>query len=144
MQITEFLNGHTIEDVRRNRDNSVTLFCDSGRTLTLHVVNGQIEAMPPAIRLPDQADRDLEVAFSERMRLREAFQGFMVNYVVYNDTGALIFVCEPLKHIREKYQKALGHREITMGHTNGVIDELPPVSAKISLPGQAIFGAQGD
>ena len=140
MYITEFLNGHTVEDIRRNRDDSVTLFCDSGRTITLHVVNGKIEARPPEIRLPDQSEEQLEIAFSERMRLREAFQGYMINYAIYDQKGGLVFVCEPHKHNREKYKKSHGHREITMSHSNGIIDELPPVSAVIALPSLSVFG----
>lgn len=140
MRITDFLNGHTVEDVRRNKDMSVTLFCDSGRTITLHVINGRIEAKPPEIRLDDELDRELEVAYSDRMRLREAFLGHMINYVAYNKDGGLIFVCEPTKHYREMYKKSHGHREITVSHTNGVINELPPVSAVIALPGLSVFG----
>lgn len=138
MQITDTLNGHTVEDVRRNADNSVTLYCTSGRTLELYVSNGFIEVKPPRIILPDQPDP--APAPSERMRLREAFLGMMVNYAYHNDSGYLVIVCEPLRHDRDMYAKAHGHREITLTHSNGVIDELPPVSAIIGLPSLAILG----
>ena len=138
MMITDALNGHTIEDVRRNPDGSVTLYCDSGRTINLHVVSGIIQALPPKIALPE---RDLgPEPFSEQMRLREAFEGMMINYAHYNDHGHLIFVCEPLRHNRERYAKSYGHREVTLTHSNGLIDELPPVSAIVGLPGLSVFG----
>ena len=140
MVITDTLNGHTVEDVKRNADGSVTLYCASGRTLTLLVSGGRVEAKPPKVILPDAPP--VEVLPSTRMRLREAFQGHAIHYGHYDDHGNLIFVCDPLRHDREKFQKAHGHREIKITHSNGLIDELPPVSAVISLPSLSLFGEQ--
>lgn len=137
MIITDALNGHTVEDVRRNQDGSVTLYTDLGRTLTLHVEDGRIAVKPPKLILPDA--RPIEELPSERMRLREAFQGFKVNYVTFDDRGFLNVVCDPLPGT-EKYSKASGHREVRIAHHNGLIDELPPVSAVIELEGLAVFG----
>lgn len=139
MIITDTLNGQTVEDVRRETDGSVTFYCDSGRTLTLFVCNGRIEAKPPGIVLPDQPNQAVQP--SSRMRLLEAFQGFMINYAAYREDGSIDIVCEPLRHDREAYQKAHGHREVHLAHNKGLIDELPPVSAKISLEGLKVFGA---
>ena len=143
MQITEFLNGQTIEDIRRNTDMSVTFFCDSGRVITLHVENQEIKAKQINWKRLDKLEYDLEVAYSERMRLREAFIGFRIDHVIYDASGNLIFVCNPEKHSTEKYTLSYGHREITVTHSNGSIDELPPVSAKIGLPGLDVFPKQG-
>lgn len=140
MVITDTLNGHTVEDVRRNADGSVTLYCASGRNLTLYVSSGRIEAKPPKIILPDAPP--VEVVPSTRMRLRESFLGQTINYGYYTETGALTFVCEPLRHDREAYTKSSGHREIRLTHSNGLIDELPPVSAIVALPSLSLFGTQ--
>ena len=140
MRITDTLNGCTIDDVRRNADGSVTLYSDSSRELTLHVWEGIIEAKPPKIVLPNVAE--LVVVPSERMRLLQAFQGLMIKYAHYDDAGSLIFVCEPLRG-KNKFEKSHGHREIKLTHSQGLIDELPPVSAIIKLPSLGLFGAQG-
>ena len=140
MVITDTLNGHTVEDVRRNADGSVTLYCASGRTLTLFVSSGRVEAKPHKVILPDAPPA--EVLPSARMRLLEAFQGHMVNYCYHDEGGCLIFVCEPLRHDREVFKKSSGHREIRLAHSNGLIDELPPVSAVIGLPSLSLFGEQ--
>ena len=136
MIITDTFNGHTIEDVRRSADGSVTMYCDSGRALTFSVIDGEIQAKPVFIAL----DSIKANYAGQRLRLLEAFQGHMVDYVTRDDKG-LTFVCEPLKHDREAYQKAHGFREIRLTHTDGIIDELPPVSAKVSLEGLKVFGA---
>ena len=138
MIVTDTLNGHTVEDVRRNLDGSVTLYCTSGRTLELYVSAGRIEAKPPKLILPDQPAP--APAPSERMRLTEAFLGMMINYACYDERGFLTIVCERLRHDRQMYAKSYGHREITLTHSNGLIDEAPPVSAVIGLPSLAIFG----
>ena len=140
MRITDTLNGCTIDDVRRNADGSVTLYSDSSRELTLHVWKGIIEAKPPKIVLPNVAE--LVVVPSERMRLLQAFQGLMIKYAHYDDAGSLIFVCEPARG-KKKFEKSHGHREIKLTHNQGLIDELPPVSAIIKLPSLGLFGAQG-
>lgn len=138
MIITDTLNGHTVEDVRRNQDGSVSLYTDNGRVITLHVECGRIEVKPPKLILPDA--RPIEELPSERMRLREAFIGHRINYAVYDDAGGISVVCDPQPGT-EKYSKASGHREIRITHSAGMIDELPPVSAIISLESLAIFGA---
>lgn len=143
MQLTEFLNGQTIEDIRRNKDMSVTFFCDSGRVITLHVENQEIRAKPINYKRLDKLEHDLEIAYSQRMRLREAFLGYRINHIVYDGGGNLIFVCYPEKHSAEKYTWSYGHREIKVTHSNGIIDELPPVSAKIEVPGLAVFPKKG-
>ena len=140
MQITDTLNGHTVEDVRRNPDGSVTLYCTSGRSLTLYVEKGKIVAKPPKIILPDVPEP--KVPFSERMRLRESFQGYMIEYVTSDDAGCLDFICERLRGL-EKYSKQAGRREIRLTHTNGLINELPPVSARIFLEGLSSKSVQG-
>ena len=140
MIVTDTLNGHTVEDVRRELDGSVTLYCDSGRTLNLHVLNNKIEAKPRKLILDE---REVVVEPSERMRLLTAFQGFMVKYAVYDNCGFITFVCEPLKHNREAYKKSTGHREICLTHKNGLINELPPVSAIITMESLSVFGEQG-
>lgn len=137
MIITDTLNGHTVEDVRRNQDGSVSFFTDNGRVLTLHVQDGEIQARPQKLILPDS--KPIEEMPSERMRLREAFVGFTINYAVYDELGNINIVCDPL-HGREMYSKAVGHREVRITHHNGLIDELPPVSAVINLEGQTLFG----
>lgn len=142
MIITDTLNGHTVEDVRRNPDGSVSFYCSSGRTITLCVDAGKIGVKPQKFLLPGD-DIPLELVQSERMRLREAFQGHMIEYAYYDEEGHLTFVCEPLRHDREKYQKSIGHREIRLSHSAGSIDELPPVSAVVSLPSLSLFGSQG-
>lgn len=139
MIITDTLNGQTIEDVRRNPDGSVILFCDSGRKITLYVNQGLIVAKPPKLILPDQPE--MPILSTARMRLREAFEGMMIKYASYTPGGALNFVCEPVRSNKEMYQKAAGYREIRLTHTNGLIDELPAVSARITLPSLSIFGA---
>lgn len=139
MRITDTLNGRTVEDVRRNPDGSVTLYCDSGHEVCLFVCDNRIEVKPPRLYLPDQPFVEPD---SQRMRLMEAFQGFMINYVHYDEGGNLIFVCEPMRHDRDPYKKALGHREIKVAHSHGLIDELPPVSAVMTLPSLSIFGKQ--
>lgn len=140
MRLTDSLHGRTVEDVRRNVDGSVVLYCDSGDPITLEVVNGRIEVRTERLTLDTAPAVEIN---STRMRLLEAFLGFTVNYAFYDDDNDLIFVCEPKAHATEKYKKSYGHREIKLGHTNGVIDELPPVSAKIALPSLGLFGAQG-
>jgi len=140
MIVTDTLNGHTIEDVRRNQDGSVTMYCDSGRTLTLHVENGVVEVKPEKLILPDSVP--IEAMPSDRMRLLQAFQGYTVNYAHHNDSGGLVFVCEPLRSTKEKYAKSCGHREVAVSHSNGFIDELPPVSAIITMPSLSVFGEQ--
>jgi hypothetical protein len=141
MIITDVLNGHTVEDVRRNTDGSVSLYCASGRQVTLFVCNGRVEAKPAKIILPDSPPVDIPLP--NRMRLLTAFQGFTIEYCYYDDANALVFVCEPLRHDREAYTKASGHREIRLAHTNGLIDELPPVSAKVALPALSLGTQQG-
>jgi hypothetical protein len=136
--VTDTLNGRTVEDIQRNADGSVSFYCDSGHDLTLYVKEGQIEAMPPRMILPDAPV--VELHGSKRMRLLEAFQGFMVNYAYYDDQGCIIFVCEPL---HDGFFISHGHREIRVTHTNGRIDELPPVSAVVKLPSLAVFGEKG-
>ena len=131
MIVTDTLNGHTVEDVRRNHNGSVTLYCDSGRALTLHVLQGRIEVSPEKVVIPDGAV--VPEPPSVRMRLLEAFQGYMVNYAHYDDKDDLVFVCEPVN-------QSFGHREIKLAHENGLISELPPVSAIIGLPSLSIFG----
>jgi len=64
-----------------------------------------------------------------------AFQGLMIKYANYTEEGFVTIVCEPLRHDREKYVKSCGHREVCLTHKNGLINELPPVSAIISMPG---------
>lgn len=140
MKITELLNGSTIEDVRRNPDGSVTLFCDSGKTATLFVEEGEIRLKPAKLELPFQPVQPVQ---SERMNLLQAFQGFQINYAYYDDEGAVTFVCEPLPHTTETFKKSAGHREVRLMHHDGLIDELPPVSAIIGLPGLSVFGEQG-
>jgi hypothetical protein len=132
--ITDTLNGHTVEDVRRNQDGSVTLYTDHGRVLTLHVDGGRITVKPPKLILPDA--RPIEELPSERMRLREAFQGFMVNHVTYDDQGFLNVVCDP----HGRFTLTRGHREVRITHHDGLIDELPPVSAVIALESLSVFG----
>jgi len=139
--VTDTLNGHTIEDVRRELDGSVTFYCDSGRTLNLHVLNSKIEAKPRKLILDER--EVVEIEPSERMRLLRAFQGFMVKYAVYDDHGFITFVCEPLNHNREVYKKSTGHREICLTHKNGLINELPPVSAIIAIESLSVLGEQG-
>lgn len=134
MIITDTLNGHTVEDVRRNQDGSVTLYTDHGRVLTLHVDGGRIVVKPPKLILPDA--RPIEELPSERMRLREAFQGFMVSHVTFDDHGFLNVVCDP----HGSYTLTRGHREVRITHHNGLIDELPPVSAVIALESLSVFG----
>jgi len=148
MIITDALNGHTVEDVRRNQDGSVTLYTDHGRTLTLHVEDGRITVKPPKLILPDA--RPIEELPSERMRLREAFQGFMVSHATYDDFGAINFVCEPHTTTVSAEKKREGvflitpgtvaHREVRVTHHNGLIDELPPVSAIVALESLGVFG----
>jgi hypothetical protein len=133
MVITDTLNGRTVEDIRRNEDGSVTIYCDSGHILTLEVVGGVIQARPQPILF---AGVEVIQPASTRLNILAAFQGLMVKYVHYDDIGCLIFVCEPIG-------KSIGHREIRITHTNGLVDELPPVSAIISLPSLAVAGAQG-
>jgi hypothetical protein len=144
MIITDALNGHTVEDVRRNQDGSVTLYTDHGRTLTLHVDGGRIVVKPPKLLLPDA--RPIEEMPSERMRLREAFLGFMVSHVTFDEQGFLNVVCAP--HDRGSFVRrecgnmtlTRGHREVRITHHNGLIDELPPVSAIIALESLSVFG----
>jgi hypothetical protein len=136
--ITDTLNGSTIEDLRRNQDGSVSFYCDSGRSITLCVENGRIEVSPSKLIMPDATP--IEEFPSVRMRLLEAFQGFMVSYAYYDEEGCVTFVCEPLRHDTEQYAKSSGHREIRLAHTDGIINELPPVSAKISLIGMSVLG----
>jgi hypothetical protein len=133
MVITDTLNGRTVEDIRRNEDGSVTLYCDSGHILTLEVVGGVIQAKPKAILF---AGVEVIQPASTRLNILAAFQGLMINHVLYDENDYLIFVCDPIG-------KSHGHREIRVTHTNGLVDELPPVSAIISLPSLAITGAQG-
>ena len=141
MQITDTLHGRTVEDVRRNKDGSVTLFCDCGRTVTLHVVDGQVRAKPPELVLPDKR---LEEIVSERMNLLQAFVGFTIDYVVSNaNDGSITIVCQPQRHDRETYKKSLGYREVRLTHSNGLINELPPVSAVVKLPSMSLFGKPG-
>jgi len=135
--ITDTLNGHTIEDVRRNHDGSVTLYCDSGRVLTLEIFEGVVSVRLKALLDPDQ---ELFAQPSERMRLLEAFQGHTVNYAYHTEAGNLVFVCEPLKHDTKAFHKSAGHREITLTHTDGLINELPPVSAKIAIKPLSLAG----
>lgn len=116
----------------------MSLYTDNGRTITLHVDGGRIAVKPPKLILPDA--RPIEELPSERMRLREAFIGHRINYAVYDDAGCISVVCDPLPGA-EKYSKASGHREVRITHHDGLIDELPPVSAIISLESLAIFGA---
>ena len=142
MVVTDTLNGRTVEDVRRNIDGSVTFYCDSGHTLTLYVEDSQIKAKPRDLIVSPEPERAVELP-GDRMRLREAFQGHTVNYAYYGDAGDIIFVCEPLRHDREAYAKSSGHREITVAHSKGLIDELPPVSAIITIPSLSFSGAQG-
>ena len=137
MIITDTLNGHTIEDVRRNHDGSVTLYCDSGRVLTLEVFEGVITVRQEPLLAQNI---ELVVPPSERMRLLQAFQGHTVNYVYHTEMGNLVFVCAPLKHNTKTFHKAAGHREITLTHTGGLINELPPVSAKISIESLSLAG----
>lgn len=139
MIITDALNGHTVEDLRRNQDGSVTLYCDSGRTLTLYVNDlGRIDVKPQKLILPDSLP--VEDFPSERMRLLQAFQGYRIDYATYDDHGCITFVCAPLESWNGRESKAIGHREIKLAHSGGMIDELPPVSAKITLEGLSIFG----
>jgi hypothetical protein len=138
MIVTDTLNGHTVEDVRRNADGSITLFCDSGRRLTLYVSKGVVVVRPPKIYLPDQF---IPQVVSERMRLLQAFQGLMVNYATYDDQGCITITCEPLRG-RESYTKSCGHRTVKLTHRNGLIDDLPPVSAIVALTGLSVFGDQ--
>jgi hypothetical protein len=140
MIITDTLNGVTVEDVRRNQDGSVTLFCDSGKVLVLYVESGRIEAR---LHLPRLEEDVTEIAPSERMRLLEAFQGELINYATYDDNGFINFVCEPHRHLYAAYTKSHGHRTILLTHHNGRIDELPPVSAVVALPSLAVFGKVG-
>ena len=141
MVVTDTLNGRTVEDVRRNIDGSVTFYCDSGHKLTLYVEDGQIEAKPRDLKVALGLEEPVELP-SERMRLREAFQGYTVNYAHYNDDGSIVFVCDALRSNREKYAKSSGHREINLAHSNGLIDELPPVSAMIAMPSLSVMGEQ--
>lgn len=138
MIITDTLNGYTVEDVRRNKDGSVTLYTDNGRKLTLFVYRGRIEAMPPKLVLPGCEPPHVNPE-SQRMRLQEAFVGLMVDYATYTEDGCLNLTCQPLRG-REKYSKSSGHREIRLTHSQGLIDELPAVSAVVSLPSLAVFG----
>jgi hypothetical protein len=141
VRITDALNGHTVEDVRRNSDGSVTLYCDSGRPLTLHVWKSIISVKPPKIILPDMPEPAM--VHSTRMRLLDAFQGLMVSHAHYDDSGAIVVVCNPVNDGSAMFAKSHGHREIKMTHSQGRIDELPPVSAIIKLPGLAVFGERG-
>jgi len=136
--ITDTLNGHTVDDVRRNQDGSVSLYTDNGRVITLHVDNGRIEVKPTKLILPDA--RPVEEFPSQRMRLREAFVGHRINYAVYDDMGCISVVCDPQPGA-QKYSKASGHREVRITHSAGLIEELPPVSAIVTLESLAIFGA---
>ena len=142
MQITDLLNGHTVEDVRRNNDGSVTLYCDSGRTVTLFVCNGYIELKPEKLYLPDQQTPVPEL-FSTRMRLSDAFQGHMIDFVYTGDAGSLVFVCTPLRRDDEPLKKSYGHREVRLTHSGGQINEMPPVSAVIRPLGLSVFGSSG-
>jgi hypothetical protein len=141
VRITDTLNGHTVEDVRRNDDGSVTFYCDSGRYLTLEVLAGVIEAKPRKLVIPGQPE--LTDMASARMRLLDAFRGLMISHAYYDDSGSLIFVCEPCNTGGPMFEKSHGHREIKLTHSQGRIDELPPVSAIIKLPGLAVFGKRG-
>lgn len=130
MQITEALSGRTIEDVRRNADGSVSLYCDSGQVVTLRVDEGEIRAAPKSIILPGISTPDT----GRRMSLLESLQGFMIEYAFYEDDD-LVFRCEPVKHNAIPGAKSLGSRDVRLTHTDGVIDEVPSVSAVIKLPG---------
>ena len=136
MRITDTLHGRTVEDVRRSVDGSVTIYCDSGHHITLEVVDGKIEARTDLVKLDTSAPVEIS---STRMRLLEAFQGHRINYAYYDDDDNLVVVCEPMIN---SWKKSHGHREVVLKHTHGVIDELPPVSAKITLPSLGILGEQ--
>jgi hypothetical protein len=130
VQITEALSGRTIEDVRRNSDGSVSLYCDSGQVVTLRVDEGEIRAAPKSIILPGISTPET----GTRMNLLESLQGFRIEYAFYQGDN-LFFSCEPVKHNATLWVKSLGSRYIRLTHTDGVIDEAPSVSAVIKLPG---------
>ena len=136
MIITDALNGRTIDDIRRV-DGGVRFYTDSSSEITLCVQNGIVVLKPPKLILPGIF---IPETTSTRLRLVEAFQGYKINYVAYTSDGGLLFVCDPAKHNVKQYTKSPGRREILLTHTNGVIDELPCVSAKIALEGQTIKG----
>jgi hypothetical protein len=106
-----------------------------------------VEAGVITAKAPDIAIHNVQLRFipetSTRLNLLAAFQGYMVNYVYHDDTGNLVFVLEPKRHNREKYTKSSGHREIRVTHHNGLVEELPPVSAKVNLPSLAVLGKRG-
>ena len=79
----------------------------------------------------------------QETRLLDAFRGHTIEYAYYTERGFLTFVCEPLRHDREAYTKSSGHREVRVAHSDGLIDELPPVSAVIAMPSLSVFGDQG-
>jgi hypothetical protein len=141
VQITDALNSHTVEDVRRNADGSVTLYCDSGRELTLYVWQGRIEAKPPKIILLDAPEQI--ILPSTRMRLLDAFQGLRVNHAYYDASSSIVFVCEPCNTGKAMFEKSFGHREIKLTHSLNIIDEFPSVSAIIKLPGQVVSAKRG-
>ena len=136
MIITDTLNGRTIDDVRRI-DGGVRFYTDSSSEVTLCVQDGLIVVKPPKLILPDRPE---PVIVSTRLKLVESFQGYRINYVAYTSDGGLLFVCDPLNHNVKQYTKSPGRREITLTHTNGIIDELPKVSAKVALEGLDVKG----
>ena len=138
MQITDALNGQTVEDVRSFEDGSVSFYCSSGRVVSLAPENGEIRLKREKIRLEGV---DIPKP-STRMNILEAFQGFTIEYAYYTEKGGIIFVCEPLLHNRpERYgQKSYGHREIELDIVNNKIVDIPSVSAKVGLPSLSIMG----
>jgi hypothetical protein len=138
MIITDTLNGRTVVEVRRI-EGGVRFYTDSSTELDLYVnENGVISVKPKKLILPERPEE--LIVPGERLKLSEAFQGYEIEYAAYTSEGNVIFACEPLKHNREMYKKAHGRREITLTHTDGVIDELPKVSARVKLPGLKVMG----
>lgn len=142
MRITDALNGQTVEDVRSFEDGSVTLYCTSGRVVSLMPDDGKIRLRQETIRL----DNRVIPMFSTRMNILQAFQGHSINYVHYDEDGGLVFVCDPLLHDRPEHygQKALGHREVKLQLKEGKIVDAPAVSAIVGITPLRIFGKGHD
>lgn len=137
--ITDALAGRTVTEVRRNPDGSINIQTDTASSVTL-AVDPMTDRAVPVMRKFVGASQEIAASLRDQpMRLGEAFQGFVIDYVYY-DGPDLVFVCARKRHDRIPNEKQHGWRGIRLKTSDGQIQDIPEVSATVMLCGLQSVG----